>query len=142
MDPKERFKDNPSGIITDMVLKKDWLPKDCYQDLGKWHSWDQVQTYVNLMKQVYAGGFGDWRMPTKEEALSLYDTELAHKDWEGQDIFIHPVFVTGAARYMWTSEVNEEGQALRINLEDGSEEFIDKTTLEHQATRLVRDQIQ
>ncbi len=140
MDPKDRFQDNPHGVITDVVLKKDWLPKDSYQDLGKWHNWDQVQTYINLMKQVYAGGFGDWRMPTREEALSLYDLELAQKDWKGEDIFIHPVFVTGAARYMWTSEVNEEGQALRINLEDGSEEFIDKNTEEHQATRLVRDQ--
>ena len=139
MNSKDRFHDNPSGVITDTLTHKNWLPKDSYQDLGKWSNWQEAQGYILLMKQVYAGGFSDWRMPTKDEALSLYDPETTALDFEEHPVHIPPVFVPRCAYYVWTRDVNEEGQALRLDLRDGSVEYVDKSNQELHATRLIRD---
>lgn len=139
MSAMDRFHDTPSGVITDTKYNKQWLPKDSWQDLGKWHSWGEVKLYIQTMNGVYAGGFSDWRLPTKEEALNFYDPDLVQTDWQDEIIHIHPVFVSKCACYLWTSEVNEQGQALRVNLRDGTAEFIDKSTQDQNAARLVRD---
>lgn len=138
MDPQNRFQDNPSGVITDELSGAMWLPKDAYGDLGKWVTWDEAQMYMRTMSQVYAGGFPDWRLPTREEALSLFVPELVCLDFEGEAIHIHPVFVPKGGYYLWTGEVNEKDQALRVNLRDGSAEFVDKMNREFHSTRGVR----
>ena len=137
MKPIERFKDNPSGIITEENTNRVWLPKDSFQDLGKWQNWSEVQDYARLMNQVYAGGLSGWRLPTKDEALGLYDIGLSHKDWTGEKVHIHPFFVEKCSYYIWTCEVNDQEQALHLNLRDGSTEYIDKTERELQAVRLT-----
>lgn len=139
LNPEERFQDNTNGVISDLEDNREWLPKDSKQDTGKWLGWQEVARYVNLMCQVYAGGYSDWRMPTREEALSLYHPDLVHKDFEGMDVHIHSCFVFGSSYYIWTSEVNDEDQALRVNFRDGTAEFVDKSSQEFHAVRLVRD---
>ena len=139
MSVTERFQDNPSGAITDTQHQKQWLPKDSWQDLGKWSTFKDARAYVLLMNQVYAGGFSDWRLPTLEDVEQLYDPERIQKDWEGKEVHIHNLFVTKCAAFLWTSDENDQGQARRVNLRDGSSEFVDKTEQEHMATRLVRD---
>lgn len=138
MTSENRFHENPNGLITDTQKHLQWLPKDARQDLGKWVDWQSTLAYARLINQVYAGGFSDWRLPTKEEALSLYDETLTQVDWEKQEIHIHPLFVSGASYYMWINEMDENGHALHLNLRDGSTEYIDKVVSELQATRLVR----
>jgi len=139
MTEMPRFHDNPSGVISDSKSPRHWLPKDSYQDLGKWNNWHETASYVQIMRQVYAGGHSDWRLPTAEEALTLYDPENVGQDWEGTEIHLPKVFVPRGARYIWTSEINDRGEALRIDLYDGSKEFVPADTREHQATRLVRE---
>lgn len=139
MSTQDRYIENPNGVVTDTVLKKEWLPKDSYGDLGRWMSWPEVQSYIGTMRNVYAGGFCDWRLPTKEEALGLYQEELELKDWEGEVVRLHKAFVAKCARIIWTSEVNEAGQALVVNFQDGTAEFIDKDTKDNNSARLVRD---
>ncbi len=139
MSAEDRFHDNPNGVITDTQNRKEWLPKDSYQDVGKWQSWQEAESYIKLMRSVYAGGQNDWRLPTEEEALSLYDEELQSLDWEGKEIHIHNVFVPRSSRYLWTSTVSDEDKVLRVNLSDGSTEYVDKTTQELMGARLVRD---
>ena len=139
MNSEERFQDNPSGVITDTKHNMHWLPKDSWQDLGKWVHWEGAKAYTLTMKQVYAGGHSDWRMPTVEEALQLYDESLNQKNWEEDDIHIHTVFVTKCATHIWTSELDEEGKAACVNFLDGSTEYKDKTSMEEMATRLIRN---
>ena len=134
----DRFHGSPSGAVTDVQNQLLWLPKDSKQDLGKWVDWQGALAYAKIMNQVYAGGFCDWRLPTKEEALNFYNETLVNVDWEKTQIHIHPLFARGAAHYMWINNINENGFAMRLNLRDGSVEHIDKSTSEHQAARLVR----
>ena len=140
MEPSERFHDNPNGLITDKKLNLSWLPKDSKLDLGKWCNWDEALGYARTMNSCYPGGFSDFRLPTKEEGLALFDKEFANMDFEGETIHIHPVFVPKGIFYVWTSDVNEEGKALRINLRDGTSEYVDKASRDFHGTKLVRNQ--
>lgn len=135
----DRFHDNPNGVITDTKNQIGWLPKDSYLDLGCWRTWQAANAYALLMKQVYAGGYSDWRLPTKEEALSLFDPQTKLLDWDGEEIHIPTVFVSKCGNNIWTSDVNEDDQVLSVNLRDGSTTYIAKTNEEFQSTRLVRN---
>ena len=139
MSQQNRFQDNSSGIITDTKFKKCWLPKDSWGDLGQWRTFDEARGYVQTMNQVYAGGFSDWRFPTREEAENFYTPELNQKDWDEEVVHIDPLFVTRCAHFMWTSETNDKQEVCRINLRNGEVEFIDRNTRDHQSVRLVRD---
>ncbi len=139
MEHSDRYSDNAHGTITDSVDNKAWLPKDSWVDLGKWVDWEGAKGYARLMNQIYAGGFSDWRLPSKEEALSLYDADLKQKDWEDKVVHIHPLFVGKCSYRIWTSDLDDNGNAFCLNLRDGSGEHIDKSNKESYGARLIRD---
>lgn len=139
MSEQKRFHDNPSGVISDSKSNTHWLPKDSWGDLGQWRNYDAALAYARLMNQVYAGGFSDWRLPTRQEAESFYDEDLNQIDWEGEVVHLDPLFVTKCANFMWLKETNDKGEVGRINLRNGEVEFVDRNTLEHQSARLVRN---
>ncbi len=139
MTSENRFHDNPSGAITDTKFNLQWLPKDSWQDLGKWLDWEGMLAYRRLVNQFYAGGASDWRFPTKEEILAFHLDDLCQNDFEGQEAHIHPLFVRKCAYYMWSGDTDENGRIFRINLRTGETDCIDKTEREFQAVRLVRD---
>lgn len=134
----ERFHDNPSGVITDVQNRIEWLPKDSYLDLGRWRTWKDANAYLLLMNQVYAGGHSDWRLPAKEEALTLFDPQLSSIDWEGKEIHVHEAFVAKCGHNLWTSDVNADDMVLTIDLRDGSTKYTAKTEEEFQSARLIR----
>ena len=138
MANQDRFQDTARGVIMDTQNYSEWLPKDSYGDLGKWVTLQEGLNYAQLMNQVYAGGQSDWRLPNKEEVIQLYDEALTQKDWEGNDIHIAPVFLARCSHYLWSSEKNDEGHCLRIDLRNGELESIDPGEKEHQAARLIR----
>ena len=138
MDAFDNFTDNPSGVISDKKANLERLPKDSYGDLGRWLNIQEALSYCATMISVYAGGHNDWRLPTKEEALGLFHEDLNQLDWEGKHVHIHPLFVTKCARQIWTSDENEENQAVVVNIHDGSTEFIDKDSKDNLGARLVR----
>ena len=143
MEAFDNFADNPNGVISDKQANLEWLPKDSYGDLGKWINFREAMSYRGTMISVYAGGHNDWRLPTREEALGLFNEELNQLDWEGKPVHIHSLFVAKCARLIWTSEENDENQALVVNLHDGSTEFVDKENMDKEnkdpiAVRLVR----
>jgi len=139
MADSDRFQDNSSGVISDTKHKKYWLPKDSWGDLGQWRNYNEAIAYARLMNQVYAGGYSDWRLPTKEEAEELFDIAYDQIDWEEEIVHISTLFVTKCANYMWTSDMDENKNVCRINLRNKELEYIDPNTREHLAARLVRD---
>ena len=138
MKSQDRFQDTARGVIEDTQNLTEWLPKDSYGDLGKWVTLQEGINYAQLMNQVYAGGQSDWRLPNKDEILELYDEQLIQIDWQGNEIHIAPVFLTGCSHYLWLSEKNDDGHGMRIDLRSGDLEFIKAEQREHQAVRLIR----
>ena len=134
-----RFQDNPSGVITDNKHKKLWLPKDSWGDLGQWRNYNEAIEYARLMNQVYAGGFSDWRIPSKMEVEGLYDIACDSLDWDNEIVHISTLFVTNCSTFIWTSDKDENQNICRINLRNKELEYIDPNTRDKQAARLVRD---
>ena len=91
------------------------------------------------MNQVYAGGYSDWRLPSKVEAEDLFELNYDQMDWEEEIIHISTLFVSKCSNYIWTSDMDENKNVCRINLRNKESEYIDPNTQEHQAARLVRD---
>ena len=139
MADSDRFQDNASGVITDNKYKKYWLPKDSWGDLGQWRNYNEAIAYARLMNQVYAGGYSDWRLPTKAEAEGLFELDYDQIDWEEEIIHISTLFVNKCSNYIWTSDMDENKNVCRINLRNKESEYMDPNTQEHQAARLVRD---
>jgi len=134
----DRFKDTARGVIEDTKNGNEWLPKDSYGDLGKWVNLQEGLNYAQLMNQVYAGGQSDWTLPNKDDLLDLYDKDLTQKDWEGNDVHIASAFLTNCSHYLWSSEKNNTGQHLRIDLRTGDLDFTDVEEKENHAVRLIR----
>ena len=139
MVEQNRFQDNPSGVITDNKHKKHWLPKDSWGDLGQWRNYNESIAYARLMNQVYAGGYSDWRIPTKQEVEGLYDITCDSLDWENEIVHISTLFVTKCSTFIWTIDKDENQNTCRINLRNKELEFIDPNTRDQQAVRLIRD---
>ena len=112
MVDSDRFQDNSSGVISDNKHKKHWLPKDSWGDLGQWRNYNEAIAYVRLMNQVYAGGYSDWRLPTKAEAEGLFELDYDQIDWEEEIIHISTLFVSKCSNYIWTSDMDENKNCL------------------------------
>jgi len=139
MGNNEIFFANLNGVVTDTRNTREWLPNDSWIDLGKWVTWDEANMYIQTMRNVYAGGHPNWRLPTKDEAMALYHEDFKSVDWEGENIHIASHFTTQCGRVIWTSDIDDDGKACCVNLQDGTAEYIDKNTREHQSARLIRD---
>jgi hypothetical protein len=71
-----------------------------------------AEGYVQDLNATRAGGAGDWRLPTLEEAFSLMAAE-AHGD-----LHIDPMFARGAP-FIWTADDDPDGRGWVVYYVDG-----------------------
>ena len=103
MDLKKRFVDNGNGTVSDLETKLMWKQSDSFQDTSKWVNWYRAQEYLLKLVVDKFAGYTDWRMPTLEEAESLYDEDHVISDMDRMDIFISSTFSPGGGFTSWTS---------------------------------------
>ena len=77
----------------------DGIPGEC-DDTGLYC---QVSFSPGACHPLSEGGYDDWRMPTLEEAESLYDEDHVIRDMDRMDIFISEAFSPGGGFTSWTS---------------------------------------
>ena len=100
---KSRFLKRDDGTIYDSVTSVIWMANDSFLDLERDVSYSEAEDYVKETNKKKAGGYSDWRIPTIQEASSIFDKEKLNKDSKGGDIFLDSVFPPGAANCTWTS---------------------------------------
>lgn len=118
-----RYIDNGKGIITDtetglqwmrFSLGQKWIDNACIGEAEK-HNWKEAQNAAeNLNRQDGYAGYCDWRVPTKEELVTLVysstglpktwnDTgDLCKGNYEYPTIY-QPVFPNTPSAWFWSS---------------------------------------
>jgi hypothetical protein len=136
---QERFAEGDEHTVIDLRRKLVWLKQDTYQLTGKWLNWVQSRDYAKELNQSHYAGYNDWRLPTLEEAKSLYNKIHVNKDHMGQKAFLPTIFSGGFGFLCWTSDVRNKIQAVRFGFRKGGMMYDDVYRVSRGSTRLVRD---
>lgn len=99
----KRFVDKGPHVVQDTQTGLYWMKKDSWQDRGKFFNWHESRDYAEKKNVRKIGGFDDWRMPTTDEAATLYDPEQTNTAKGGDTIHIDPAFPEGAFKVEWTT---------------------------------------
>jgi len=84
---KGKFSDNGNGTITDSKTGLMWSLLDSLLESKECLNYEFAEAYV---KNLDAGGYNDWRLPTESELAGIYKTK--------------PFFPPRAAEWYWTSK--------------------------------------
>jgi len=114
--------DNEDGTITDPNSGLTWKKTDAWLDKKQFYTWQDHKEYVdwvNKNKDQF-GGYDNWRIPTKTEALTLFDKTGVKQlmDKNGTFYPIDPIFEPGGASNTWISECSDE-KIIRMDLKIG-----------------------
>ena len=135
---KSRFLKSEDGTVYDSLTGLTWMSNDSKIDLNKEVSWDEAEKYAADMNNKKVGGYDDWRIPSAQEALTLFDKNKLNKDFKGGDIHLDSIFPPGAGNTTWTSEIRGR-EAQIVFYINGLPYWYEKEdkTLSH-AVRLIR----
>ena len=137
MKESNRFTDNEDGTISDAQLNLMWKKTDSFQDTKKWANWFKSEEYAKKLNAIKFAGFCNWRLPTEEEAWSLFNLSKTNKDKYGDDIYIDSIFESGSVGITWTNNIRDSA-ALVIQYEDGDRIWPSQYANMNMAVRLVR----
>ena len=122
--------DNSTGLL--------WMEKDYWQREGKWINWYSANEYAQRMNHRKFAGYSDWRLPTPEEALKIYDRRRRNTDKDGDKIYIDRSFPKGAGWSTWTN-AEKSSKAVVVSFKDeGGKAYQDKISGVDAFLRLVR----
>ena len=128
-----------SDTIIDGAKRLVWLKKDTWQLSGKWMAQRQVKDFAEGLNRKQFAGFSNWRLPTTEEAKSLFDKKLKNSDNMGKEIYLSSLFEPGCGFLCWTSDVRHNIQGVRLSFRKGVTMYDDIFRVSRGSSRLVRD---
>jgi hypothetical protein len=114
--------DNGDGTITDPNTGFTWKKTDAWLDVKKFYTWADHREYVDWVNdnKDKFGGYENWRIPNKAEALTLFDKTgvKALIDKNGTSYPIDSIFAPGGASNTWITECSDE-KIIRMDLKIG-----------------------
>jgi hypothetical protein len=103
-----------------------------------WVNWYTANEYVQRINNKKFAGYSDWRLPSVEEATTLYERRKRNTDKDGDKIFIDSLFPKGAGWSTWTSD-QKQNKAFVVSFKDeGGKSYQDKVAATDAFLRLVR----
>ncbi len=112
-----RFQDNQDGTVTDLKHGLMWKQQDSYQERKKWTNWEAAHLYVEEINKKKFAGHANWRLPTRQELLTLYEKDKSipwFYYWTTNEVHMDPIFGYTSCCF-WTSEEYEEIYAWHVN---------------------------
>jgi hypothetical protein len=110
----KRLADNGDGTVSDLTAGLMWKKTDSFLDLDKWLSWEEARAFVQDLNKAKFARYADWRVPTRKEAMSIFDRSHPTTDFYGDTIYIAAIFPPGAGATTWTSTVHKTENALAM----------------------------
>ena len=135
----KRFVNYSDGTTLDNKTGLLWMTQDYWQREAKWVNWYTANEYAQRMNNKDFAGHRDWRLPTPEEAATLYDRRKRNVDKDDDKIFIDSMFPKGAGWGTWTS-AEKSNKAVAFSYKDeGGQAYQDKISGVDAFLRLVRN---
>jgi hypothetical protein len=119
---EERFIDNGNGTVTDRKAQLMWMQNDSYNVVKRFLVFSAAKKFMTKINDESFAGYSDWRIPSKEEAHSLYyrEKEKSIQDKYEMDLYIDPVFTEGCGYDTWTSNTRGKITAYVFSFASGT----------------------
>ncbi|MBT5028107.1 MAG: DUF1566 domain-containing protein [Nitrospinaceae bacterium] len=134
-----RFVEADDDTIIDGAKRLVWAKQDTWQMSKKWMNQRQIIEFAESLNRKRFAGFANWRLPTAEEAKSLFDKKQQNSDNMGKEIYLSTLFEPGCGFLCWTSDVRHNIQGIRLSFRKGVTMYDDIFRVSRGASRLVRD---
>ena len=137
---EERFLDNGDGTVSDQKSGLMWVKDDSYLELKRFIIYSGAQKYMKKKNEQAFAGYTDWRLPSKNEAHSLYylEKEKSILDKYQMVLYIDPVFTEGCGYSTWTSNTMGRINAYVYSFASGTGGQLDVDDGLNTSVRLVR----
>jgi len=114
---KDRFKSFDNETVFDAQTQLMWAAKDNGSDIN----WNDAKQYCESYK---AGGFSDWRMPTQDELVTLYDATKSRpvKSRSNMNMHIATDLIDITCYRVWASNLSSVGFPQVFNFSEGKRE--------------------
>ena len=119
---EERYVDNGDGTIMDRKSQLTWMQDDSYNVFKRFLVFNAAKKFVAKMNAEAFGGHSDWRIPSKEEAHSLYyrEKEKSIQDKYEMTLYIDPMFNEGCGYDTWTTNTRGKITAYVFSFASGT----------------------
>ena len=97
----KRFVEKGPHVLFDTETSMYWMKKDSWLDKGKFFNWHESKEYAIAKYVRKIGGFDDWRLPSPDEAATLYNEEFENTAKGGDKIFLDKTFPEGGFKVQW-----------------------------------------
>lgn len=135
--------DNGDGTISDTYSSLMWKKDDSYKEYGYGITWFEAHDYCEMLNDKKFAGFDDWRLPSGEEAKSLFSFIQSNSDKDGAELHISDLFEPEGGHNTWTYEEKPEYQqyAQKFSYVTGNDMWEHKDN-EYSHCRVTRDVVQ
>ena len=137
------FIDNGDGTISDTQANLMWKKDDSFKEYGYGINWFEAQDYCEMLNEKQFAGYDDWRLPSGEEAKSVFSFTQSNTDKDGAETHISEMFEPGGGHNTWTYEEKPdyEQYAQKFSFITGNDMWEHKDN-EYSHCRVTRDVIQ
>ena len=137
------FVDYGDGTISDTRSNLMWKKDDSFKEFGYGINWIEAQDYCEMLNEKQFAGYDDWRLPSGEEAKSVFSFTQSNADKDGAETHISELFEPGGGHNTWTYEEKPDNQqyAQKFSFVTGNEMWEHKDN-EYSHCRVTRDVIQ
>ena len=137
------FIDNGDGTISDTQANLMWKKDDSFKEYGYGINWFEAHDYCEMLNEKQFAGYDDWRLPSGEEAKSVFSFTQSNTDKDGAETHISELFEPGGGHNTWTYEEKPdyEQYAQKFSFITGNDMWEHKDN-EYSHCRVTRDVIQ